>query len=233
MNAISHDLIGKGLYSAPEASSLTGVPSASIRRWLGGYKYRQGDKQRASAPVWQGDIPRLDTHLVLSFLDMMEVRFIQSFRQHHVSWAAIREAAERACEMFGDHHPFTRGRFRTDGNRIFHQIQQQGDVRLFDINRRSWVFNDIVEPSLYRGVELADDQVARWYPMHPNRHVVVDPRIAFGRPILAEEGVPTDIIAAAVAANGSDVSHVAKWYGVKPQSVRAAVAFEQSRHRAA
>jgi len=227
MNAISPSLIGVGLYSTSEASELTGVPVASIRRWLEGYRYRRGEVVHNSAPVWKQDVPRVGDHITLSFLDMMEARFIQSFRKHRLSWAAIREAAKLACEMFDDEHPFTRGRFRTDGNRIFHQIEAVGDVKLFDMNKRHWVFNDIVERSLFSDIELAGDQVVRWYPMPRSKAIVVDPQLAFGRPVLAQEGVPTDVLAAAVKANDGDIESVSRWYQDRPQAVRAALAFEE------
>ena len=160
---------------------------------------------------------------------MMEVRFIRAFREHRVTWPAIREAARIACEMFQEpSHPFTRARFRTDGKRIFKQLEEEGHVRLFDLNRRSWVFAEIVTPLLYRGVEFEAEQVAKWFPLHPNRAILIDPAIAFGRPVTAREGVPTDTLAAAVAAHGGSIESVAKWYAVSVPSVRGAVEFERS-----
>jgi uncharacterized protein (DUF433 family) len=176
-------------------------------------------------PVWRGDIEEINGHTALSFLDLMEVRFIRAFRRHRVSWPAIREAAGLACEMFGDGHPFTRQRFRTDGVRIFQQIEERGEVRLFDMNRKSWVFHEIVSPSLYEGVEFSEDQVARWFPMWPRKTIVLDPHLSFGRPIVAKGSVPTDVLAAAAKAEGS-AEAVARWYQIPPGMVRAAIDFE-------
>jgi uncharacterized protein (DUF433 family) len=67
----------------------------------------------------------------------------------------------------------------------------------------------------------------RWFPMGEKRKVVViDPQRAFGRPIVAEGGVPTEVLASAVAAEKS-VERVARWYAVSPREVKAAVEFEQ------
>jgi len=231
MVAVTENLIGVGLYSASEAAALTGVPVASIRRWLQGYKYRRNGILRECAPVWAGDVLKINGQLSLSFLDMMEARFIRYFRIHHISWQAIHEAACLACDMFKDSHPFTRGRFRTDGKRIFHQVEDSGKVKLFDMNRHSWVFNEIIESYLYADVELFDDQVYRWFPIFPDREIIIDPNIAFGRPILREEGIPTDVIAAAFSANDSDVSAISRWYKIKPKSIKAAVSFEARRLR--
>ena len=226
MVAASPSLIGVGLYSIPEAAELTGASARSIRRWLLGYRFQAGGRFREMPAVWQRDIPDADDELTLSFLDMMEIRFIRAFRKHGVSWPAIREAAALACEMFNDNHPFTRLRFRTDGRRIFQEIDQSADIKLFDMNRRSWVFKEIVDPSLYRGVEFSADQMARWYPLYPNRAIVVDPARAFGRPTLAKEGIPTETLSAAVKVEGSPEA-VARWYGISAASAKAAADFHE------
>src|SRR5262249_16890866 len=154
MESNAETLIGVGVYSIAESSDLTDVPARAIRRWSVGYRYQHEGETRHSFPVWRRDITPLDGRIALSFLDVMEIRFIHSFRCHRVSWPAIREAAKIACDLFKDRHPFTRGRFKTDGTRIFRQIEDSGKIKLFDLNRVSWVFNEIVEPSLYRGIEF-------------------------------------------------------------------------------
>ncbi|MBM3547771.1 MAG: DUF433 domain-containing protein [Alphaproteobacteria bacterium] len=227
MTEAAASLIGVGIYTVAEASALTGVPTRTIRRWSRGYQYSSGETQRVSPPVWTRDLPDIGGRTALTFLDMMEARFIRAFREHNVSWQAIREAARIACELFQEpHHPFTRGRFRTDGRRIFRRIENEGSVRLFDLNLKHWVFANIVEPSLYRDVSFEDDQVAKWFPLFPSKAIVIDPVVAFGRPVTAREGVPTDVLAASVKANGGSVEHVARWYGVASTTVRAAVRLE-------
>jgi len=229
MSSETTALIGTGLYTLREAAGITGVPSASIKRWLYGYKYRRDSGFREQPPIWQGDLGRIHGRTILSFLDLMEARFIHAFRGHRLRWVAIREAAKIACEMFEDQHPFTRGKFRTDGIRIFRQVEEGEKVRLFDLNRKSWVFKDIVEPSLYRGVEFSDDQISRWYPLFPHKSIVIDPEICFGRPLAARGYVPTDILAEAFETEEGNEAAVAKWYDVPVSAVRASVKFEALR----
>lgn len=230
MGIAETNFIGTGLYTVKEAEALTGVPAAAIRRWLRGYKFQGRAGSTVMSPVWVGDKPQTDLTFGLSFLDLMEVRFVHAFRKHHVSWKAIREAAQRACEMYGSTHPFSMKRFKTDGNRIFAEIEQDGGVQLLDINKKQFVFHRIVERSLYVGIEFDSGQAARWFPMHPKRQVVVDPERAFGRPIVDRYGVPAEILAKAAEIEGS-VSSVARWYDVSVGSVEAAIEFQ--RHVAA
>lgn len=218
-------LFGKGVYTIPEAAALAGVSAAALRRWSLGYRYRSDDEEKRSPAVWNREVGDIDGQIVLTFLDLMEARFIHAFRKHHVSWNAIRAAAKEAADMFGDSHPFTRKRFKTDGNRIFAEIERRGEVKLFDLNRRGWVFQEIVGPSLYRGVEFENDQAVRWFPLYPKKTIVVDPTRSFGRPI-TEKGIPTDVLAAALLGMGGDVDATAAWYDVPAATIRTAAAFE-------
>lgn len=225
--AIVDSLVGQGIYTVPEASRLTGTPTRSIRRWLKGYKYRAATQVREIEAVWQGDIAEIRGHVALSFLDLLEVRMVQAFRSRGVTWPAIREAARVACDQYKTGHPFTVRRFRTDGNRIFSEIKETETIRLFDLNRKHYVFSQIVEPSLYEGIEFAGEQPARWYPRSRRRRIVVDPERSFGKPIINESGVPTEILASAAKVEET-LEDVARWYDVKVGDVRAAVEFEAS-----
>ena len=220
-------LLGLGLYTIPEGARLTGVPGRSIRRWLLGYRYRRDDATHAQPSVWRADAPTVDGVTGLSFLDLIEVRFVHAFRQHGVSWKVIRLAAERACEEFQRTHPFVSRRFKTDGRWIvLETIEEAGERNLLDLVRNQFEFEKIVAPLLKGGLEFADDdEVVRWFPNWPKRQVVIDPGRCFGRPIVAAGGVPTEILAKAVEVEGS-ARTVAKWYEVPLSAVEAAVEFE-------
>jgi uncharacterized protein (DUF433 family) len=97
---------------------------------------------------------------------------------------------------------------------------------MIDLRRRQGVFRTLVEPSL-RDLEFDADVVARWHPLGTTRRsVVIDPARSFGRPLAAESGVPTQVLADAVRAEGS-VERVARLYELAPAAVRDAVVFEQ------
>ena len=118
-------LLGIGLYTVPEASRLTGISQARLRRWLRGYTYRAGEEGAVSEPVWQRQIPEIDSTLGFGFLDLMEVRFIDAFRAASVPWRVIRFCAERAREITGADRPFSSRRFRTDGRSICAEVVYQ------------------------------------------------------------------------------------------------------------
>ena len=221
-------LLGIGLYTIPEAARLTGVPSRSIRRWLLGYRYKPDGEYRERPSVWSADAPHTDETVGLSFLDLIEVRFVQAFREHGVTWKIIREAAARACEEFHKSHAFVSRRFRTDGRWIILETIERagGQKRLINLVRSQYEFEKIISPILKGGLVFSEADLAiRWFPAWPKRQVVIDPHRCFGRPIVASGGVPTEILAGAVKVEGSP-NAVAKWYDVPLVAVHAAVDFE-------
>lgn len=85
----------------------------------------------------------------------------------------------------------------------------------------------MVEPSL-RHLDYDEHEAVRWWPPAGGNLVVIDPQRAFGAPIIASAGVPTDVLADAFALEGS-YSRIAADFGVSRTEVRAAVRFEQAR----
>jgi uncharacterized protein (DUF433 family) len=217
----SQSLLGVGIYTVPEAARLTQVAPSRIRRWLSGG--RDG-----SAAIWRHDLPRIDGSLALSFRDLIEVRFVDAFRRHGVSWPVLRRAAERAAEILKDSHPFSTKRFKTDGRRIFAEIvSETGEELLLDLVKSQYGFRQVLGPYLYEGLEFSDaDSVLRWFPLPGSHRVVLDPAVSFGQPIVDPEAVPTSILARAVQVEGS-VDRVARWYMVDTKAVRDAVRYEE------
>jgi uncharacterized protein (DUF433 family) len=228
MNLSNVELVGVGLYGVPEAARLSNVSAGRIRRWLKGYVYHHADEDRVSPAVWEPQLPILEGTVGLSFLDLMEVRFVDAFLQAGVSWRTIRLAAQRAREILDLDHPFSTRRFQTDGHSIFAEVlRESGEHQLLDLAKNQYAFRRVISPSLYSGMDFdLMDRAARWWPMGKGRGVVVDPSRQFGQPIVSEGSIPTAVLADAVKAEGS-VSAAARWYDVPEAMIRDAVAFER------
>lgn len=218
-------LIGLGIYSIPEAARLTKVPNNTIYRWIRGYKYTSDEKVKQMDPLWTRDIPEIDGENAVSFYDLLEIRFINAFRIAGVSWKFIREAALKAQEVFDTTHPFITQKFRTDGKHIFSSFIENNSNLTLDLNNANYAMEKIIEPSLYKGIEFESNQVARWYP-YKNKKIVIDPERAFGRPILNESGIATDILYAAFKAEKNE-KRVAEWYNIDIASVKSAIEYEK------
>ncbi|WP_375460886.1 hypothetical protein [uncultured Enterovirga sp.] len=233
------DALGRGAYGAAESLRLLNfsrdaarvdrrISRQTLSRWLRGYDFRAGDEVGHSDPLWLPDYANDDDLLELSFRDLIELRFVKAFRDLGLALPTIRECLRRAVEEVGDERPFSTRRFRTDGKTIFLDITR--DVRegeLVDLRRRQGVFRSVVEPSL-RDLEFDADVVARWFPLGTGqRSIVVDPTRAFGRPVAAESGVPTEVLAHAMTVEGSP-ERVARLYEVSAKVVRDAIQFERA-----
>jgi len=220
-------LLNTGIYGVPEAARLTKVSKGKIRRWIRGYDFRKGAARRHSDAVWTGSIPPLDGKVVLGFLDLMEIRFVDAFLQAGVSWRTMRNAHQLAREEMESDHPFCTNRFAADGRRILMRpATENGDQPLLDLVSSQAEFQRIVAPFLTQ-LEFMEDHVARWWPLGRKCNVVVDPARNLGQPTAAKSGVPTEVLARCVKANES-VEAVARWYEVLPEEVRDAVEFEDS-----
>ncbi|NDY95512.1 DUF433 domain-containing protein [Wenzhouxiangella limi] len=229
MQGAQNRLVGVGLYSVPEASLLSGVASAAVRRWLFGYQSRSEGKIVSHPGLWNGQIAATDERGV-GFLDLLELRLVAAFRAHGVSLQAIRAASDFARRAFGRSHPFTFKQFQTDGRSIFAEVVERGDAEgdpaMLDLVKRQFVFRRVIQPSLKGVVYGETGQAEAWRPGE-SRFVILDPQRAFGKPIDNRSGVPTEVIYAAVKAEG-DPKFVARLYEMDVRAVKAAVAFQKA-----
>lgn len=229
MTAAPAKVIGVGIYSVPEASRLARVSAPRIHRWLRGYSFRSRGRPRRSPPVWRAEHGNGDLGIVVGFRDLLEVRFVNAFRNEGVSWRTLRSAAARGARLLRTSHPFCMNRFMTDGREIFIEIlkhQEDKEPALLEISKSQVAFRSFCLPYL-RDVDFKDQLPQRWWPMGKNHSVVVDPGRALGKPIVEQEGVPTRVLAKAVSVEKS-IRRVASWYEVAMEAVGDAVEFEKS-----
>ena len=202
--------VGRGVYTLAEASLLTAVNRHRISRWTRGYTFTH-DGTRQTMPAIIGREPDSPESPILTFADLIEIRFLDAFRHNGVSTKALRIAVQRAKELLGRHHPFSTQIFKSDGRTILAEITKEtGDKVFLDIVNDQYVFEKVIASYLYSGLDFNElREPARWWPMGKNRAVVIDPRRSFGAPIVAKAGIPTKILKGAVDAEKS-VEFVAK-----------------------
>jgi len=229
----AQQLLGTGLYPLDRAARLVGEEVRTVRRWLKGYSWKHPDGRRTSEPLWPmqyADDADLADDQVLSFRDLLELRTVARFVKQGVSLRVVRATIEVAREYLGD-YPLHSRRFVTDGRKIFLEaVERAGEeAKVLDVRERQFAFESVIRPSLIEGIEYGDNaQALRWYPVSKRKVIVLDPELQFGEPIIADAGVPTDTLAAAVVAEQGDVHRGARLYRVPPQTVKAGVVFEHS-----
>jgi uncharacterized protein (DUF433 family)/DNA-binding transcriptional MerR regulator len=227
MNAVSPqtEFVGIGLYTINEAAKLLKSSPRTIRRWVEGYDYRRNGEKAHSTPLWKPDLS-LGESVELSFRDLIELRFISAFTELGLSIRTIRSCLDAARDCIDSDRPFSSGKFRTDGRRIFLQgTDDLNDPVLIDLKRRQYVFSGVIERT-FKDLDLDDDLVTRWRPHRGKNSIVIDPTRSFGQPISSEFGVPTIVLAEAVQAEGS-VARVAALYEVDRAMVVDAVQYHE------
>lgn len=216
-----------GFYTLPEAANLlaldvVGVSVPALRRlFMPTARYEEAVR---SQRVHQGRVRDI------SFLDLMELRWLAHFRNQGVSGQALRKMAAAAREMVGD-HPFARCDvfYKTDLKTVYAEIAaQEGDKRLIELLSRQYEL-DVIEESLKKGVQFNSSQyLDEWRPRpdeYPN--IVINPRMSSGQPSLKDSGVSVDTIVDAWQAESGDANAVADWFEIPASEVMEAVKFRK------
>ena len=233
----SSSLLGKGLYSLPEAAWLMGIPIAKLRRWADGYTFQHRGEDRFSKPIFQRDLVNRQNKSSLTFADLIELKLVSMFREQGVSMVTIRAAAQAAVKRFGSNHPFAIRRFDTDGKRIFATLEDTkvrgiSQERLVEeIALSQTVMEDIAQPFFLK-LEYENDEVSLFRPLGKGSRIVLDPHRAFGKPIDEKSGVPTFVLYQ-MFKGGETIERIAWWYEVDVETVCAAVSYENSLRKAA
>jgi uncharacterized protein (DUF433 family) len=220
--------LGIGIYSFADAARFIGAAPGELRRWMLGYNRNGRDGEaHFSRPLWQNQLS--DTNIEgLGFRDLIELRFVHTFRAEGVPLPVIRRTLDVAKEKLSAPYPFTCKKFRTDGRRIFMEVlEETGEESLVDVEKQQNVIQKVIGPSLREGVELdMQGEASRWFPLKNSKAVVFDPARKFGQPILAEYDVPTIAIFEAVRAEKGDEKRVARMFDIPLAAVRKALEFE-------
>jgi len=220
-------LLNSGIYTIPEASRLSKVSTRRIRYWLKDLKSEDGAEHHIHR-LWRGQHSPIEGKLALGFNDLQEIRFVDAFLQEGVTWPTLRQAHAKAKAMYGTEHPFCTRRFVTDGITIFESLGSKGSSEhLTDVIRGQRVFPQIISLFLKQLKFSKTQELESWWPLGLGRQVVLDPARQFGRPIVAREGVSTEILYQAVKA-GQTFEEVADWYEIDVASVKDAFRFEST-----
>ncbi len=134
---------------------------------------------------------------------------------------------EKLRERHHTDHPFaTNKRFRTDGKFIIMETVTSDEKRHLNLMNDNFEMGLVIEPSLFENVLYADDLASRWRPDREFQRVVLDPKFAFGRPVIDGIWIPTDALYSAFQAEKS-IGLVSEDFEVDEDAVRQAVGFEE------
>ncbi|MBI4421680.1 MAG: DUF433 domain-containing protein [Gemmatimonadetes bacterium] len=230
----SFDLLGVGIYSRADAARLLRMTPQRLSRWVKGYTYwirsHKDARRIRRPPVVRTDLPVVGGMLALSFLELMEIRVVRALVEKGVPLQRVRVAARRITDQFGIPHPFAHQRVFTDHEQIFVAVtRDELQPDLLQVTGRRASLQLVAGPVLLSYVQEIDFDEStalaeRWWPLGRSVPVVLDPRIAFGAPVIEGTGIRT----AAVRhfARREPVRSLARAYEIHQRKVRAALRFE-------
>jgi len=214
-------------YPLVEAARYARVPQATLRSWVRGRTYRKAAGVGLSRALIR---PPSETPLLLSFDNLIEAHVLRSLRTDHgVPLDAVRQALDYAQAQLGIERLLLSAELRTDAGQLF--LDRYGE--LLNLSRSGQIaMREVFEQHLRR-VEW--DRVKlpiRLYPFlsaetSSDRPIAIDPRVAFGRPIVMRSGVSTRAIVDRIDA-GEDVADLAGDYDMTEAEIRQAVIYERA-----
>ena len=213
-------------YTFAEASRIIRAPAQKLRRWSLGH-----ERVYRGRPTWDEPLITIDgsrAELPLSFLNLLELRFLASYRSG-ASLPAIRQALDYAARQLGVARPLLQLEFATHGRELFLQWAEEDGERYFlNASRRGQMAWPQAASFLLESIEYdpSAHTAFRWWPLGRATPVMLDTRLNAGRPSTAETAVRTDVIAIRLREGWSEKA-VADDLAARPQEVAAAREFER------
>ena len=221
-------------YPFAEAAHYLNLPPSTLRAWCLGqpYRDRQG-KNRLFKRLIVLDGQRADG---LSFLNLVEAHVLAAIRRAHgVSLPKVRRALDYVSSQLKIQRPLADARFQTNGVDLFVEqlgtllnVSQDGQLEMDELLRAHL---DRVEWDA-AGVPIKLFPFTRYgSSADAPAPIEIDPRVAFGRPVLKGRGVPTAILADRFKA-GDTLTALADDYEASTQEIEEAIRCELNRKAA-
>ena len=216
----------KPAYPLTEAARYVRLAPATLRSWVAGRKY----PVRTGRGFFQPLIQAADSdRKILSFNNLIEAHVLRALRSEHgVPIRSVREALNYAENELGIQRLLLRRELTTDAGDLF--LERYGE--LINLSHSGQIaMRRLLELYLAR-VEWSRNFPVRLYPflaaeVADGRPIAIDPRIAFGRPVIVAKSISTGVIAQRLDA-GESVQDVAADYEISIQDVEEAAVYERA-----
>jgi uncharacterized protein (DUF433 family) len=213
-------------YGMADAARYLKVPVATLRLWVAG-TYRKGDSIATFQPLIR---PPAKRPPVLSFHNLIEAHVLRSLRtEHGVEIKELRTAVRFAERTLDIKRLLLSQDLRTHAG----QVLLDEYSKLINLSASGQLaMRRMLAEHLKRAVWSGWKFPVRLYPYvapgpADERHIVIDPNIAFGRPIVLRIGVSTRAIAERIGA-GESVQALEEDYDLRAEEIEEAVLYERA-----
>lgn len=213
-------------YTVPEAARYLQMSEATLKSWVSGRSYPVAGGEKH----WEGLINRPDERdPKLSFSNLIEAHVLLALRkQYRVKMREVRTALEYARETLEIERILLSPELRVMQGNIF--LQRLND--LVNVGRGGQsAMPEILEAYLDRIEWDLSGLPARMFPLtradrlDSPKILSIDPRIAFGRPVVERKAIKTSAIAERFRA-GESMADLAEDYDLEVFEVEEAIRYE-------
>ncbi len=224
-------------YPLPEAARILRLPESTLRKWVHGQVYPTKSGSRRSRPIVRVPAGRPAT---LSFWSLAEAHVLGAItRQHGVALQSVRKALDYVVRELGEARPLITKDFYTDGINLFVDRLEEfadddpGVESLVNASRHGQLAaRDLLKGVLKRVSRDTNGLIERIYPwmktLDEPKRIEIDPRRAFGRPVVIGTRVPADELAERFAA-GDGLEEIAREFRMEPSLVEGVLQWEMAR----
>lgn len=216
-------------YTLHEASRYTGVPINTLRTWISGRSYPTESGKKFSKPLI---IRPNKADALVSFTNLIEAHVLNAIRRKHtIAMPRVRNALDYLSRKLHSQNPLAEYDFETDGIDLF--IEKSGILINASLGGQ-FAMKEILQVYLKR-IERDENGIARQlFPFtrlasdgrgDDPRIVAINPRIAFGKPVISGTGIPTATIAERYKM-GESILEIADDYRREPNEVEEAIRCE-------
>ena len=213
-------------YSVTEAAKYLRMPDTTLKRWVSGRRYPVASEERH----WEGLIHRPDEgDPRLSFSNLIEAYVLLALRkQYRVKMPEIRTSLSYAQEKLGVDRILLSKSLRAMKGNVF--LEHLG--KLINVSRGGQeAIPEILQAYLERIEWEPQDHPVRMFPLTRDdfhaapKLVMIDPIVAFGRPIVERRAITTSVIAERFSV-GESILEIAEDYALKAFEVEEALRYE-------
>jgi uncharacterized protein (DUF433 family) len=215
-------------YTLAEAARYLRLPSATLRSWVLGREYPTADGSSQFPPLIHLASKRPP---LLSFSNLIEAHVLRSLRtEHGVPVKALRSALGYAQKELGIDRLLLRAELCADAGKVF--LDRYGE--LIELTASGQLaMRQLFNEHLKRIEWDTSNFPVRLYPFLSVvsaisvRPIVINPQIAFGRPVVERKGVSTSAIVERIDA-GESVEDVANDYDLGKTEIEQAILYERA-----
>lgn len=226
-SAATNDPRDQATYGLAEAARYLKLPPATLRAWTFGRQYPTTQGAGQFRPLIR---PASSRPPLLSFTNLIEAHVLRALRtEHGVSVQAVRDAVRFAERKLDIDRLLLRPELCAEAGRMF--LDRYGE--LINLSASGQLAMRQVLHTHLKRVEWKDKFPIRLHPfvmgeaIDADKPIAIDPRIAFGRPIVASRGISTAAIVGRIDA-GESVSAIAADYELSQEDVEHAVLYERA-----